>query len=512
MNSDAELLRRYADGADHDAFRELVCRYINVVYSAARRRVRDEHLAKDVTQIVFTNLANKAKSLPNQVVLAGWLHADTRFAALRLLRQEQRRRNREEQVMPRTEEVQDSGEEISPLIDEALDHLAPEERDAVLLRVLQEQTFERVGATLGIGADAARMRVNRALEKLRDVLNRRGIRSTTVGIAALLAQHGVQIAPLSLAAEIGASVGAGVIATKSAITGGLLMTKAKVMIGTAVILAVGTPLFFQHRTNLFLRQQNEQLHRQLVADRTEDETAKTKIETLAAEIDQIPRLRAEIARLRGELHRSKAQPAAPGATQPAQLSPTTPAAGSSEIPVIGEAEVAQFLQRPAAEQGSILGALRASGINGQIGSLEDRARSAQLASKVRGELEKLESRPEEYAAFQTEFIKAVAGLQDETKLMQIRQLLQNTYQQALSEGLHAQGRPQENVTEWATRRDALDRPATRAVEALLSPEERRRFTLAFLGVMGIDLGIGDGAWHRFQTQNGVFFPSEQRGK
>jgi len=49
---------------------------------------------------------------------------------------------------------------------------------------------------------------------------------------------------------------------------------------------------------------------------------------------------------------------------------------------------------------------------------------------------------------------------------------------------------------------------TRLVQALLSPEERQRFDRGFLGVMGIDVGLGnnDGARHRFVTAGGAVVP------
>ena len=82
-------------------------------------------------------------------------------------------------------------------------------------------------------------------------------------------------------------------------------------------------------------------------------------------------------------------------------------------------------------------------------------------------------------------------------------------EQAVAAQLDAGSRPDEEIEAWAQRRDALDRPATRAVQQLLTPGERESFDQLFLGVMGIDLGLGDGAWHRFVRDDGaVVFPSE----
>ena len=59
--NDSELLRQYAESGSETAFTELVKVYIDFVFSAALRQVGgDAHLAQDVTQSVFVDLALKA--------------------------------------------------------------------------------------------------------------------------------------------------------------------------------------------------------------------------------------------------------------------------------------------------------------------------------------------------------------------------------------------------------------------------------------------------------------------
>ena len=78
MTDDAQLLRRYVEEGSEPAFRELVDRQIHLVYSTARRIVAgDSHLAQDVTQTVFADLARKAALLSRVKVLSGWLYRHT---------------------------------------------------------------------------------------------------------------------------------------------------------------------------------------------------------------------------------------------------------------------------------------------------------------------------------------------------------------------------------------------------------------------------------------------------
>lgn len=72
MIDDAELLRTYAENRSEAALAELVGRHVNLVYSAALRQVNgDAHLAQDVPQLVFADLARKAEALARHRVLAG---------------------------------------------------------------------------------------------------------------------------------------------------------------------------------------------------------------------------------------------------------------------------------------------------------------------------------------------------------------------------------------------------------------------------------------------------------
>src|SRR5437773_1491580 len=93
--NDLDLLREYVQTGSQEAFAQVVRTHVDMVYSAARRQVRDAHLAEDVTQRVFVLLAQKAPTLRREVLLGGWLYNAARLAAADAQRAEIRRANGE---------------------------------------------------------------------------------------------------------------------------------------------------------------------------------------------------------------------------------------------------------------------------------------------------------------------------------------------------------------------------------------------------------------------------------
>jgi len=226
MNDDAVLLHCYAEEGSETAFAELVRRHIDLVYGAALRRTGgDSHLAADVAQQVFTALARGARRLSRHAVLAAWLHTATRNAALNLMISEQRRQTRETAALTFDAaivagEASPDWEQLRPLLDAAIDELPEADRAAVVLRFLEHRPFAEVGSTLHVSEDAARMRTDRALDKLRSALARRGITSTAAALGAIVLGQPLISAPAGLAATLAsqgiAAAGAGFFVTSLA--------------------------------------------------------------------------------------------------------------------------------------------------------------------------------------------------------------------------------------------------------------------------------------------------------
>ncbi len=238
---DATLLRRYAVERSGAAFVEFVGRHLPLVYSAAVRRLGgDTHRAQDVAQTVFCAVARDARSLSEHTVLTGWLYTATRNAVIDVQRAESRRRREEEANAMQTtltdHEVPIDWSRLRPVLDTAMDDLGGDDRGAVLLRFFENKPFAEIGAALGLSEDAARKRVDRALDKLRDILGRHRIASTSAALATLLAAETVTAAPATLAASITSAA----LATGAAAAGaGAFFTLAKLKVGVAAALVVG---------------------------------------------------------------------------------------------------------------------------------------------------------------------------------------------------------------------------------------------------------------------------------
>lgn len=247
MRTDAELLRAYAEENSGAAFGELVRRQVNLVYSIALRQCGgDAHLAEDVAQRVFTDLARRARSLSGYSVLGGWLYRRAQFVASDIVRAEHRRRARELEAQAMQEvsrpAVGDADwQKLAPVLDEAIGELPERDRDAVVLRFIEARPFREIGATLRLTEDAARMRVERALEKLRAALGRRGITSTSAALGVALANQAAAMAPAGVAASVTGAALAGAAAAGGAGAASLaIFTMSKVKVGVvSVLLAAG---------------------------------------------------------------------------------------------------------------------------------------------------------------------------------------------------------------------------------------------------------------------------------
>ncbi|HEY4414370.1 MAG TPA: sigma-70 family RNA polymerase sigma factor [Verrucomicrobiae bacterium] len=283
MLSDGELLQSYARAATEDAFTELVRRHLDLVYSAALRQVNgDAHLAHDIVQTVFTDLARKAASLSERPVLTGWLYTSTHFAATKAVRTERRRQVREQEAYAMNELSQSASPEfdwdkLRPMLDRVMHELKEADREIILMRFFENRHLVDIGQALGVSEEAMRKRVDRALDRLRLILTRQGF-GGAVALGTVLSVHAVQTAPAGLVASLANA------ATAKGTTFGLIkvmtMTKFQTgMVGMMVAVGLLTPLIVQQHSLASLNAEHSRLRFQA---------------------DQVTRLQADNQRLAGQ--------------------------------------------------------------------------------------------------------------------------------------------------------------------------------------------------------------------
>ncbi len=340
MCDDAELIRRYAAEGSDEAFAELVQRHLGMVFHAALRQVGgDAHLAQDVAQRVFTDLARKAGGLGGRTVLAGWLYTATRLAAAQAVRSERRWRTREAKAMSMQEKMSDGDaaplwEALRPVIDETLQALGDRDREVILLRFFEGQAYADIGKVLAVSEDAARVRADRALEKLRQMLVRRGVTSTSAALGTVLAGQALA-APAGMAAGIAGAALAGAATTATAWVTLLGMTKLQVGLSVVLLTGGATAGIWQHRLNQDLQRQYTRLEHDFAEMPAENE----RLRRLTAEVRELEKDDLELARLAEEAAVLKLKLESAARVQTAQSERPTPSPLSEPVLTLAEVDV-----------------------------------------------------------------------------------------------------------------------------------------------------------------------------
>ena len=178
MKTDAQLIA--ASKTDASAFRALYDRYAEPIHRLHLARSRDRDAALDLTAETF---AQAWLSLDRFRDLAGgsaapWLYAIARNVLVTSVRKrtlERRACDRLGLIVGREEDADTHAPDESWIdgLDDELASLSPELRQAVTLRVLDELSYSDVAAATGTTVGAARVRVHRGLNVLRQRLQER---------------------------------------------------------------------------------------------------------------------------------------------------------------------------------------------------------------------------------------------------------------------------------------------------------------------------------------------------
>lgn len=259
MTDDGDLLLQFAEKRDEACFRTLVERRIGFVYAVNLRRLRDPHLAQEATQSVFVALARKAARVARGPSVIGWLHRSSCYESRNLMRAQAHRTARESEAL-RLGTTSADPQAVLPLadvasvLDDILGELPEADRDAILARYFSNQSYAQIGASTGRSENAARMRVERALAKLRERLQRRGFDSTAAVLAGALPAYAVAAVPHGVTATIAQAALSGVAAATLPATFLALMNTTKITATVAGLAAASVIGFEVYQTNQLRRE------------------------------------------------------------------------------------------------------------------------------------------------------------------------------------------------------------------------------------------------------------------
>jgi RNA polymerase sigma factor (sigma-70 family) len=205
--NDEQLIREYCLRDSQEAFAELVRRYAGLVYGTACRHAGDAFVAEEICQEAFCALARQIGAIRKPAQLPAWLYQTTRRLAAMHVRGDQRRVARERLAALMNSTDTDAGpawQGVEPLLDEALENLEEQDRTAILGRFFRGLSMAEVAEGLGVSEAAAKMRVGRAVEKLRTFFSQHGAACSTAALLLLLERNAAAQPPASV---IGSALG-----------------------------------------------------------------------------------------------------------------------------------------------------------------------------------------------------------------------------------------------------------------------------------------------------------------
>jgi len=170
--SDAELLQGYRQGGDIQLLGQLYHRYMDLVYGVCLKYLKDSENAKDSTLAIFEELVGKLKK--HEVThFKSWLYQLTKNHCLMRLRSGRRFSKVAVDVeLVQKEEIQhpENGMEKElqfGQLDQCLEQLSPEQRQAVALFYLQGKSYREIEVIAGWDSNTVRSYIQNGRRNLK---------------------------------------------------------------------------------------------------------------------------------------------------------------------------------------------------------------------------------------------------------------------------------------------------------------------------------------------------------
>ena len=171
--TDATLVRRVLDG-DSRAFTTLVDRHLQPCLRFATRMLGGRHDAEDATQEALLRAYRALATYDPTSSFRTWLFAilvnRCRTASLQKSRYVRRVVTDEDMMSSAVGRDDAVATELRVEIERAVAQLDPDQREAFLLKHVEQLGYEEMSAVTGAGVSALKMRVKRACERLQELL------------------------------------------------------------------------------------------------------------------------------------------------------------------------------------------------------------------------------------------------------------------------------------------------------------------------------------------------------
>ena len=186
MNDQEHNLIQAARNGDQAAFGELVQQYQKRVFALAVRMCPTPELAEEAGQGAFPAARQHLPGLPffrGDSAFATWLYRLTSNACVDLLRKENRHQGPSLDDESVSAEVPDptptpekavEQQELRRQIEAVLQTLSPEHREVLILREIQQLSYDEIADVLSLDLGTVKSRINRGRRQLREFLLKQG--------------------------------------------------------------------------------------------------------------------------------------------------------------------------------------------------------------------------------------------------------------------------------------------------------------------------------------------------
>lgn len=181
---DMEIIGRFLAG-DDQAFIKLVLRYQNRVHNLCYRLLGDTHEAQDMAQEIFLTVHRSLKNFRGDSLFSTWIFRIATNHCKNRIKYLGRRKYYQSSSLDQPREAEDGdifsevedenpdpesclgSDEIQKVVQEAIATLDEEHRMVIVLRDIQDQSYEEIAEVLGLKVGTVKSRIHRARNELK---------------------------------------------------------------------------------------------------------------------------------------------------------------------------------------------------------------------------------------------------------------------------------------------------------------------------------------------------------